>query len=151
MMGISPYSLNSLSASQAAFSCPLPPSITISLGSGASSSNSRLYLPQDELAAFNLTENDIAAKQIDQRWQEFIQFQISRIRQLYAEALPGVALLDWQSRLAIAAAAELYRAILEDIEANNYDVFNRRAYISGRDKLARLPGIAWRVATNRYA
>lgn len=113
--------------------------------------NGRLYLPQDELAAFNLTENNIAAKQIDQRWQEFIQFQISRIRQLYAEALPGVALLDWQGRLAIAAAAELYRAILEDIEVNNYDVFNRRAYVSGRDKLARLPGIAWRVATHRYA
>lgn len=111
--------------------------------------NGRLYLPQDELTAFDLTEADIAAKQVDERWQEFMRFQIQRTRQLYAEALPGVALLHRHGRLAIAAAAELYRAILEDIERHDYDVFNRRAYVSGQDKLARLPGITWRVIRNR--
>lgn len=111
--------------------------------------NGRLYLPQEELTAFDLTEEDIAARRVDQRWQAFMHYQICRTRQLYAEALPGVALLHRHGRLAIAAAAELYRAILDDIELHHYDVFNHRAYVSGRDKLIKLPGIMWRVITNR--
>lgn len=112
--------------------------------------NGRLYLPQEELIAFDLTEGDIAAGQVDQRWQAFMRFQIGRTRQLYAEALPGIALLHWHGRLAIAAAAELYRAILEDIERHEHDVFNHRAYLSSQDKLVRLPGILWRVTTQRH-
>ncbi len=112
--------------------------------------NGRLYLPQDELATFELTEADIAAGQLDARWRAFMQFQIQRTRQLYAESLPGVILLHRNGRLAIAAAAELYRAILEDIERHDYDVFRRRAHLGGWGKVSRLPGIAWRVATNGY-
>jgi phytoene synthase len=47
--------------------------------------------------------------------------------------------------LAVAAAAELYRAILHDIEAHDGDVFHRRAHVSLWGKLHRLPGIWWRV------
>lgn len=111
----------------------------------------RLYLPLDELAAFRLTEADIAAESVDDRWRAFMRFQIDRARRLYAESLPGVALLHRDGRFAVAAAAELYRGILDDIEAHDYDVFHRRAHVSDALKLARLPGIAWRSYTNRYA
>jgi len=114
-------------------------------------SNGRFYLPQDELAAFNLTEADIAQSRVDHHWQNFMRFQIARARRLYAEALPGVAMLNRQGRFAIAAAAELYSAILTEIEANNYDVFNHRAYTTGGKKLQMLPGIWWRAQTNSYA
>ncbi|MFW5696789.1 MAG: squalene/phytoene synthase family protein, partial [Phototrophicaceae bacterium] len=57
---------------------------------------------------------------------------------------PGIALLDPDGRFAIAAAAELYQAILTDIEKHDYDVFSRRARISTTNKLRRLPGIWWR-------
>lgn len=105
--------------------------------------NGRLYLPQDELAAFGLREADVARGVVDDRWRAFMRFQIERARRFYAEALPGVMYLHKKGRLAIAAAAELYQAILDDIEANDYDVFNRRARTSMRRKLAMLPGI-WR-------
>lgn len=105
----------------------------------------RIYLPQDELAAFGLSEEDIAAGRIDRRWRAFLDFQIARNRRLYAEALPGIALLHRRGRFAIAAAAELYRAILEDIEAHDGDVFRRRAHVSFGGKLRRLPGIWWRA------
>jgi phytoene synthase len=104
----------------------------------------RLYLPQDELAAFDLTEADIAAGRVDGRWRAFMRFQIDRNRQLYADAMPGIALLNAEGRFAIAAAAELYRAILDDIERHDYDVFSRRAHIGMIGKLRRLPGIWWR-------
>lgn len=109
----------------------------------------RLYLPQEDLAAFGLTEQDIAAGTVDDRWRSLMQFQIARTRQLYDEALPGVALLEQDGRFAITAAAQLYRAILDDIEVHGYDVFRRRSHVTTWGKLQRLPaiwGLAQRVA-----
>jgi 15-cis-phytoene synthase len=106
----------------------------------------RLYLPQSELADFGLAEADIDWGRTDDRWQAFLRFQIARTRQLYREALPGIALLHPDGRFAIAAAAELYRAILEDIEAHGGDVFHRRAHVTQWGKLRRLPGIWLRTA-----
>ncbi len=105
----------------------------------------RIYLPLEELAAFGLDETDIANGRMDERWRAFMRFQIARNRRLYAEALPGVALLNRDGRFAVAAAGELYRAILEEIEAHAYDVFNRRAHVSTWGKLSRLPAIWWQA------
>jgi len=104
----------------------------------------RLYLPLDELASYGLTEADLDREQVDDRWRAFLRYQIKRNRCLYAEANPGIALLDKDGRFAVAAASELYRAILGDIEAHDYDVFNRQAYVSAWGKVRRLPGIWWR-------
>lgn len=104
----------------------------------------RLYLPLEELDDFGLTEGDVASSHISDRWKAFMRFQIARNRKLYAEAVPGIEMLHPNGRLAIAAAAELYQAILGGIEANEYDVFNRRAYVSAWGKVRRLPGIGWR-------
>ena len=103
----------------------------------------RLYLPQEELAAFGLSEADFEHGQVDDRWRAFMNFQITRTRRLYDEAEPGIAMLNADGRFAIAAAADLYRAILTDIEAHDYDVFSRRAHVGAVGKLARLPRI-WR-------
>lgn len=108
----------------------------------------RLYLPQQDLALFGLEESDVArgveSGQVTQPWRTFMRYQIERNRELYHAALPGIRLLDPEGRLAIQAAAELYAAILQDIEANDYNVFARRAHINLWGKLSRLPGIWWR-------
>jgi phytoene synthase len=104
----------------------------------------RLYLPLQELAAYELSEADVARGRVDRRWRDLMRFQIARVRRLYEEAWPGIALLNKDGRFAIAAAGELYRAILDDIEEHDYDVFSRRAHLSGWRKLGRLPGIWWR-------
>ena len=106
----------------------------------------RLYLPANELAQYGLGEADIARGCVDDRWRAFMQFQIDRNRRLYAEAWPGIRMLNKDGRVAIAAAGELYRGILTDIEANDYDVFTRRAHMSTARKLLSLPGIWWRNA-----
>jgi phytoene synthase len=101
----------------------------------------RVYLPQDELAFFGIGEEELAAGTLSDRWRRFMAFQIARNRRLYEEAWPGIGLLDPDGRLAIAAAAAFYRAILDDIEANDYDVFRRRAYVSTARKLRLMPGL----------
>jgi phytoene synthase len=103
----------------------------------------RLYLPLQELARFGLSEADLAAGRVDARWRAFMRYQIERNRRLYAEALPGIRLLHPDGRLAVAAAADFYQAILAEIEQNDYDVFQRRAHLSGWQKLRRLPGLWW--------
>ncbi|MBZ0319543.1 MAG: squalene/phytoene synthase family protein [Anaerolineae bacterium] len=108
----------------------------------------RLYLPLDELNMFGLDESDIADGQVDNRWRDFMKFQINRVHHLYEEAQPGIRLLNTEGRFAIAAAANLYRAILDDIETHDYDVFHRRAHIGLWGKASRLPGIWWNSRAN---
>ena len=103
----------------------------------------RLYLPLDELEEFGVSEEAIAEGRIDENWRAFMRFQIARARQLYEEAQPGIQMLDPDGRFAIAAAAGLYQAILERIEANDYDNIRQRAYIPTWDKVRRLPTLWW--------
>lgn len=103
----------------------------------------RVYLPAEELLRFGLSEEDLAAGVVDDRWRRFMRFQIERNRRLYAEAWPGIALLDPDGRLAVAAAADFYAAILDDIEEHDFDVFTRRAHLTAWEKLRRLPPL-WR-------
>jgi phytoene synthase len=104
----------------------------------------RVYLPQDELAQFGLSEQDLAAGAVTERWRAFMRFQIDRTRRLYAESAPGIGLLHQDGRFAIAAAADLYRGILDAIEQADYDVFSHRAYVGTWGKLRMLPRIWWR-------
>jgi phytoene synthase len=53
-------------------------------------------------------------------------------------------MLHPDGRFAIQAAAELYEAILKQIEQNDYNNFTRRAAVSPVEKLRRLPGIWYR-------
>jgi phytoene synthase len=105
--------------------------------------NGRFYLPLTELTEFGLSEADIASGAVGDTWRAFMRYQIARVRQLYREAQPGIQFLDSDGRLAIAAAAGLYRAILDDIEAHDYDVFHRRAYLPALEKLKRIPAVWW--------
>lgn len=112
---------------------------------GEDAQRGRIYLPQEELSAYGLTDQDIMAGCNDERWQQLMRFYIHRTRELYTEAWPGIALLTSDGRYAVAAAALLYRAILTKIENNHYDNFQQRAFVPNREKLAMLPGIWWQT------
>jgi phytoene synthase len=104
----------------------------------------RVYLPQEELAAFGIHEEEIGEGKISPRWRDFMRFQIARNRRLYDEAHDGIALLNADGRFAIGAAAGLYRGILTNIERHNYDNLSRRAYVNAGRKVGMLPGIWFR-------
>jgi phytoene synthase len=103
-----------------------------------------LYLPQEELIEFGLTEENIANADRSNDWRDFMRFQIARTRQLYVDARPGVRLLDHEGQMAILAASDFYQGILEDIEAHDYNVFTRRAGLSAWGKARRIPSLWWK-------
>lgn len=122
---------------------------------GEDAHRGRVYLPAEELAAHNLTADDLLATCCDLqwrtelchdvRWHNLMQFQIQRARQLYQEAWPGIALLNQDGRYAVAAAATLYQGILTKIEANHYDNLSKRAFVPNREKFSMLPRIWWQT------
>ncbi len=102
----------------------------------------RIYLPLDDLQAFNYTEADLLAGVVDERWKAIMKFQIKRAREYYKQAEKGIRYLIRDSRLPVWASLMLYQGILKEIEANNYDVFNQRAFVAKHKKTLSLP-IAW--------
>ncbi len=108
---------------------------------GEDARRGRIYLPQEDLRRFGLTDDDILHGRRDDRFRALMRFEMERAHALYDESWPGIALLDPDGRMAIAAAAEIYRGILPRIVANHYDVFQKRAYVPLTGKIA----ILWRT------
>jgi 15-cis-phytoene synthase len=104
----------------------------------------RVYLPQDELAAYGVTEDDIAAGRVTPEWTALLAFQAQRARAHLDEGLKLLDSLDRRSALCVSAFAGLYEATLDRIEANGWDVFGERTRLSAPAKLAVVARGLWR-------
>lgn len=102
----------------------------------------RLYLPEEDLAAFGCNPEAVLAGCPDGRFPELIAFEIDRARAYYASAARGLPALSPAGRLTALAGSDLYAHILTRIEDQQYDVFRNRASVSTIGKLRALPGIA---------
>jgi len=107
----------------------------------------RIYLPQDEIASFGLTEEDFFRCEVTPKYREFMKFQISRARDYYTLAKEGVGMLAPDARFAVQASLDLYSRILDVIERNGYDNFRKRAYTTKLEKLSILPK-SWMAANS---
>lgn len=65
----------------------------------------------------------------------------------YKVAEDGIPMLAEDARLPVRASLDMYSSILDKIEANNYDNFNKRAYTSKFEKLMMLPKSYIKVKT----
>jgi len=90
----------------------------------------RVYLPIKELAQFGVTREMLEERELTPEIVEALKFQIARVRQLQAEAAPGIAMLEASSRPCIEAASTLYCGIVDEVEKIGYDIFNQRAKTS---------------------
>ncbi|KAF4371165.1 hypothetical protein F8388_020892 [Cannabis sativa] len=96
---------------------------------GEDAMRGRVYLPQDELAQFGLSDKDIFSRKVTERWREFMKEQITRARFYFNLAEEGASQLDKASRWPVWSSLLLYRNILDAIEENDYDNFTKRAYM----------------------
>jgi len=91
----------------------------------------RIYLPQDELRKYSVTEKSLKDKELNDNFKSLMQFQIKRATDYYLDAQPGIKLIkNKNSRLVIVCMKEMYKAILDDIKDSGYDIFSRRAHLS---------------------
>jgi phytoene synthase len=90
----------------------------------------RVYLPIKELAQFGVTREMLEERVLTPEIIEALKFQIARVRQLQAEAAPGIVMLEATSRPCIEAASTLYCGIVDEVEKIGYDIFNQRAKTS---------------------
>lgn len=101
----------------------------------------RIYLPQEDLRKFNVSERQISAGEMNENFVELMNFQIKRARNYYQKAEQGIALLEKDTRFTVLLAARLYAKILDEIERQNYDVFAKRAHLNFRQKVFSIPNI----------
>src|SRR5439155_17968441 len=95
----------------------------------------RVYLPQDELASFGVTEADIASGRVTDPWRALMTFQAARARAYLQDGLGLLRSLDGRSALCVSTFGGLYRATLERIEARGFDVFGGPPHLSTLTKL----------------
>jgi 15-cis-phytoene synthase len=95
----------------------------------------RVYLPQEELARFGVEERDIADGRLSDEWRELMAFQAARARAHLDGGLTLLEHLDRRSAACVATFAGLYRATLDRIEANGFDVFGGDGRLSRVAKL----------------
>ena len=96
----------------------------------------RIYLPQEELRAFGVRENDVLQKRYTTAFATLMQFQQERILNYYREAaaclLPG----DRSGLVAPEIMAAIYRATLRKMRRRRFNVFHGRLRLSGLRKVA---------------
>jgi len=95
----------------------------------------RIYMPQEDMQKYNITEAIIEKNKITPEFIELIQFEIKRARELYRKSDQGLKYLNKRGRFAVIMASRMYEAILDKVEKNKYDVLNKRARTSKREKI----------------
>ena len=99
----------------------------------------RIYLPQEDLDRFDYSEANLLDGVINENWRALMAFQLRRAREWFARSEAGVRWLSADARWPVWTSLRMYRGILSVIERQNYDVFNRRAFVPTAGKLLDLP------------
>lgn len=93
----------------------------------------RIYLPQDEMARFGVTESQIAARDASGGWWSLMRFQIERARALMLAGAPLALRLPGRIGLEIRAVVQGGLRILEKLESARGDVFRHRPVLTAFD------------------
>jgi len=101
----------------------------------------RIYLPQDDMARFGVTEDQIAAGDASGGWWELMRFQIERARSMMLAGAPLATRLRGRVGLEIRTVVQGGLRILEKLERVRGDVFRHRPVLKAFD----WPLMLWRA------
>lgn len=90
----------------------------------------RIYLPLEDLETYGIKPEDLAPGPVSDSVRALVRFEVDRARRLYADARPGIDLLEPSSRDCVRTAFSLYGGILDEVARADYDVLNRRVSVS---------------------
>ena len=95
----------------------------------------RIYLPQDEMARFGYSEDDLSRGVINDAFVNLMQFQADRARTYFRSGFELPPYLSPRSRACPAVIGQVYSKLLEHIEASGFDVLRQRIALSKAVKL----------------
>ena len=83
----------------------------------------RIYLPQEDLARFGVTEEALRVGRVTSEVRQLLQFQCQRARQFFTAASQAMPPQESRKLVAAEIMGGIYYAILERVERRGYDVF----------------------------
>jgi len=101
----------------------------------------RIYLPIDELQRFDLKAQELLQRQYSQRFTALMKFQAERAHALYDEAMDLLPSADRRSQKPGLMMASIYRTLLREIEASDFQVLRQRIALTPLRKL----WLAWKM------
>jgi 15-cis-phytoene synthase len=108
---------------------------------GEDARRERVYIPQDELARFELSVEDILARRGGEAFRSLMAFQAERAQSYYDLAYAKLAPEDRANQRAGLIMAAIYRTLLGEIRRDRYDVLDKRIALTPLRKL----WIAWKT------
>jgi len=101
----------------------------------------RIYLPVNELQQFDVKAHEILKRTYSDRFTALMKFQAARAQGLYDEALALLPPADRHAQKPGLMMASIYRALLGEIERDNFQVLHQRVSLTPLRKL----WLAWKV------
>jgi phytoene synthase len=99
-------------------------------------SQGRVYLPEADLAQFNLTVSDVLNTPADPaRFRPLLAFEADRAREFYLAGDTLLSYISEDSQPALWVLVTIYRTLLERIAEKQYDVFTAKVALSTWEKL----------------
>ena len=95
----------------------------------------RVYLPEDDLARYNVAPSDFGKSESTLGVRELLRFEAERAWQNYEEGAALLSLIDSDSRAALWLLVHTYSALLARIEALDFAVFGERIRLSKAEKM----------------
>jgi 15-cis-phytoene synthase len=108
---------------------------------GEDARKSRIYLPMDEMRRFGVTAADVLGARQTEGFARLMDFQAERARRCYGEALELLPPEDRRAQRPGLVMAAIYRALLDEIARDGYQVLGQRVALTPVRKL----WIAWRT------
>lgn len=108
---------------------------------GEDARRNRIYLPQDELAQFGVSESDLLQGRASAGFHALMAHQVARARAFYQQALQALPAQDRKSQRSGLVMAAIYRKLLNEIERDDFRVLHQRITLTPLRKL----WIAWRT------
>jgi 15-cis-phytoene synthase len=106
----------------------------------------RIYLPQEDMDAFDYSEAELLRRDYDDRFVQLMEFEAKRARKFFAQAADLLPPEDRRSMVAAEIMASVYRALLHRMELDKFRVFEKNYRLG---KLAKTGRIATQLLRSR--
>jgi phytoene synthase len=98
------------------------------------SEKGRIYLPQNDLVKFQYSEQDIFEKRYDANFISLMKFESDRAKDFFTKADQALDFDDKPSLFPARAMQHIYQRLLTKLEAEKFDVFNKKIKVGTFEK-----------------